>query len=82
MPIPINHQFLESDFFIPNWECETLILGSFNPGCGERTDYFYGRPRNRFWRAMELCAGLENRYFQDNFNRKVSFLTEKKNWMC
>lgn len=39
----IDHQFLESKFFLPNWKIQTLVLGALNPSCGEETDYFYGR---------------------------------------
>jgi len=38
----INHQLLEKDFFIPNWDCKTIVLGTFNPEGGEPVNYFYG----------------------------------------
>lgn len=74
----INHQFLNHGFFLPNWRIETLVLGTFNPECGEITDYFYGRKRNRFWRAIEALAGKENNYFQNNLNRKKNVMEDYK----
>jgi hypothetical protein len=46
-----NHQFLNSKFFFPNWKIQTLVLGTFNPSCGDETDYFYGRCQNTFYRS-------------------------------
>ena len=66
----INHQFLNQAFFFPYWKIDTLVLGTFNPECGEIVDYFYGRSRNRFWRAIEIITGNENYYFQNNFGQK------------
>ena len=77
----INHQFLNQEFFLPNWKIETLVLGTFNPKCGEITDYYYGRNRNRFWRAMENITGNENYYYQNSFERK-KLLMEKYKFGC
>jgi len=66
----INHQFINNEFFLPNWKIETLVLGTFNPKCGEITDYFYGRRRNRFWRVIETLSNQQAFYFQDHYNRK------------
>ena len=74
----INHQFLDNDFFFPNWEIDTLVLGTFNPECGEKTDYFYGRSKNRFWRAIEVITGNENYYFLNSLIRKKKIMIEKK----
>ena len=52
----IKHKFHENP--LPNWECKTLILGTFNPEKGSNADYYYGRLRqtggwsNRFWPAV------------------------------
>ena len=60
----IKHKFYEN--LLPNWECKTLILGTFNPGKGSNADYYYGRIRptggwsNRFWPAV-------NSYILANF---------------
>jgi len=63
MPI-IKHRFYENP--LPNWECKSLILGTFNPEKGSNADYYYGRLRktggwsNRFWPAV-------NSYLEANF---------------
>jgi G:T/U-mismatch repair DNA glycosylase len=72
----IDHQFLNSKFFLPNWKMQTLVLGTFNPSCGEDTDYFYGRCQNNFWRTIEEINNLDYRWFQNNFERKLKFMKE------
>ncbi|HEX9826540.1 MAG TPA: hypothetical protein VGA80_08060 [Flavobacteriaceae bacterium] len=67
----IEHQFLNEDYFLPNWKIETLVLGTFNPNCGERTDYFYGRCRNNFWRIIENLCRIEYMSLQNNFQGKM-----------
>jgi hypothetical protein len=74
----INHQFLNSKFFFPNWKIQTLVLGTFNPSCGEETDYFYGRCQNNFWRTIEEISNLDYRWFQNNFERKLKFMKENE----
>lgn len=77
----VNHQFLNQPWFLPNWECKTLIIGSFNPECGEQTDYFYGRNRNRFWRALAHLQVQPQDYFfhiQEGFARKLTHLQNSK----
>jgi hypothetical protein len=74
----INHQFLNSKFFLPSWKIQTLILGTFNPSCGEATDYFYGRCQNNFWRAIEEMNNLEYHWFQNNLERKLKFMKDNK----
>lgn len=70
----VEHQFLDSEFFLPYWPVHTLVLGTFNPNCGEKTDYFYGRCQNNFWRIIEEIHNLNYRWFQNNFNRKLKFM--------
>ena len=74
----IDHQFLGSKFFLPNWKIQTLVLGTFNPSCGEETDYFYGRCQNNFWRTIEEISNLDYRWFQNNFERKLKFMKENE----
>ena len=74
----INHQFLNSKFFLPDWKIQTLVLGTFNPICGEETDYFYGRCQNNFWRTIEEINNLDYRWFQNNFERKLKFMKENE----
>jgi hypothetical protein len=70
----IEHQFVSSNFFLPTWEIKTLVLGTFNPSCGEKTDYFYGRCQNNFWRTLEEIHDLDYMWFQNNFERKLKFM--------
>jgi len=74
----INHQFLNSKFFFPNWKIQTLVLGTFNPSCGEETDYIYGRCQNNFWRTIEEISNRDYRWFQNNFERKLKFMKENE----
>lgn len=74
----IDHQFLSTKFFLPTWNVETLVLGTFNPSCGEETDYFYGRCQNNFWRTIEEVNNIDHRWFQNNFDRKLRFMKENK----
>jgi hypothetical protein len=76
--IKINHQFLDSNFFLPYWKIKTLVLGTFNPSCGEKTDYFYGRSQNNFWRTIEEINNLDYKWFQNNFERKLKFMKENE----
>jgi len=58
----INHKFLKADFNNPQWQINTLILGTFNPaGSKEYADYYYGRVKesnkrksfsNNFWPSL------------------------------
>lgn len=57
--IEIRHQFENQDWFIPNWKLKILILGTFNPECGHRVEYFYGRKKNQLWPLMSDCLGRE-----------------------
>jgi hypothetical protein len=57
----INHQFLNEEFFIPNWEISHLFLGTFNPEGGDKVNYFYGRKKNQTWKLL-------SEVFEDDFN--------------
>lgn len=39
--------------------CHTLVLGSFPSVLSRANDFYYGNPRNRFWRVMAACLGEE-----------------------
>jgi hypothetical protein len=86
MPI-IQHQFLNQDWFIPNWESQTLIIGSFNPECGEQVDFFYGREKNnKFWRSVAMLLNFQpNHFFQGNAEErlaiKIKYL-QSLGWGC
>lgn len=82
----IKHKFYETP--LPTWECNTLVLGTFNPEIGSEADYYYGRIRptggwsNRFWPAIN--SYLINCYpeFQlakpHDLDSKVKIMTEFK----
>jgi len=50
---------------LPNWKCNTLIIGTFNPDAifhpYNEANYFYGRRRNYFWKLISrfLCCPNE-----------------------
>jgi G:T/U-mismatch repair DNA glycosylase len=74
----IEHQFIKEEYFFPNWNIETLILGTFNPKCGEKVDYYYGRCRNNFWRIFEEISNLDYMYFHNNYERKAEYMGKYK----
>lgn len=37
--------------------CRALVLGSFPSVLSRETDFYYGNPRNRFWRVLSACLG-------------------------
>ncbi len=45
----VEHQFLNEQFFQPNWKVDYLFIGTFNPIGGEKVNYFYGRKTNFTW---------------------------------
>ena len=50
----INHQFLNSEFFIPHWPIKYLFIGTFNPTGGEKVKYYYGREKNQTWKVLSI----------------------------
>jgi len=77
----VNHQLLEKDFFIPNWDCSTIILGTFNPVGGTNVNYFYGRESNYFWKAISLIDKKKEDYYHSCIreNRDDHFKLMKDN---
>ena len=71
--LKINHQFLNEDFFVPNWEISYLFLGTFNPEGGDKVNYFYGRKKNKTWNLL-------SEIFEEDFNPEEfeTFLTKLK----
>lgn len=57
--IEIRHQLESKDWFIPDWKLRVLILGTFNPECGDPVHYFYGRKKNQLWSLVSCCIGRE-----------------------
>ena len=37
----------------------TLVLGSFPSALSRTNEFYYGNPRNRFWRVIAACLGEE-----------------------
>lgn len=63
-------------------EIKTLVLGSFNPynpNPNKNVDYYYGRERNGFWKAIAriLKKSSEN-YYLDSLGRKRDIMDEFK----
>ena len=62
-----QHRFLglhNKNSLLPDWEFDTLIIGTFNPNWnfskGQNADYFYGRTsRNYFWDVLPQVFGAE-----------------------
>ena len=73
----IQHQFLDSDIFVPNWEINTLFLGTFNPICGEPLDYYYRRKSNGFWKIIKHFDS-QNEFDFTNFEDLKKFMTLKR----
>ena len=57
--IEIRHQFENEDWFVPDWKLRVLILGTFNPECGDPVAYFYGRKKNQLWHLVSYYRGIE-----------------------
>ena len=52
--------------------CNTLILGSFNPNnTGNNTDFYYGRCSNYFWKIIAEIEQKNEQYYCNNIQRKV-----------
>lgn len=52
--IKVKHGFLDHKI---NPDAETIIIGTFNPGCLCNIDFFYSGPRNRLWRLLPQAFG-------------------------
>jgi hypothetical protein len=70
----INHQLINENFFIPNWEVKYLLLGTFNPEGGDPVAYFYGRNRNKTWELLSDIFNVELHPNNDNFFELVQSL--------
>jgi hypothetical protein len=73
----ITHQFLAKPYFLPNWEVDTLFIGTFNPSCGTPLDYYYQRKFNGFWKILKYYD-LNNSYDFSNFEDLKSFMCLKR----
>lgn len=70
----INHQFLNTEKFIPQWTVKFLFLGTFNPKGGAVLDYYYRRPLNGFWKILKLYFDPYNKFPIDTFKELVTFM--------
>ncbi len=50
-----------------------FILGTFNPKTHDGSDFYYGRPRNFFWRIISAIFGVEDLRSADK-ETKIRFL--------
>lgn len=66
----IKHKF--RNHIVSN-DTEILILGTFHPDIANSADFFYGRPRNYFWKILPICLGASD--------LKSVKLEEKKEFM-
>lgn len=86
--MPCTHKFFGHqnhlpgvDGLLPNWPVDTLIIGTFNPenawAPNNDAEYFYGRPRNYFWRILPRFAGEPSIHRLD-VHSQIDFLQRKK----
>ena len=82
MTITIEHKFI--DFLEPDWNFETLYVGTFNPRIYDKKneknntiDFFYGRPKNLFWEVMPKVHNKSS-LIRANKQTKINFLKENK----
>jgi hypothetical protein len=77
----INHLSGENGL-IPNWEIETLFIGTFNPSIEWNTNnnaaYFYGRSRNNFWKLLSEFSCNQIPIERNNYDSMINFLKQKK----
>ena len=70
----INHQFLNTERFIPQWPVKFLFLGTFNPQGGAVLDYYYRRPLNGFWKILKLYFDPYNTFPINTYEGLVTFM--------
>lgn len=75
------NQIVPEATFLPSWEIETLIIGTFNPqnefAPANLANYYYGRTRNYFWRAVPKFA-CEEEINSLNVPLQIKFLKNQK----
>jgi hypothetical protein len=85
--MPCNHKFfghplhlVGQNGLLPNWEAETLIIGTFNPSNewvpDNQADYFYGRS-NFFWKVLPVFA-CEEVINNNNVIEQIDFLQRNR----
>jgi G:T/U-mismatch repair DNA glycosylase len=80
----IKHQSIELNWIHPNelLNPKTLVLGSFNPfeNIENKTDYYYGREQNYFWKTIAVAIKEEENYFFDKakgYQRKIEIMEKR-----
>ncbi len=73
----IIHQFAKEEFYFPNWKTKFLFIGTFNPICGEKVDYYYRRKYNGFWKILEKY-NPNLKFDFSTFNGIRKFMIKKK----
>lgn len=86
--MPCSHKFFGRENhlagengLLPNWEADTLIIGTFNPSNDwvedNEANYFYGRESNYFWDILPRFADGANIDKQDVL-AQLDFLRTKR----
>ena len=63
----IKHQLLINQHYIPSWDINYLLVGTFNPSGGEQVNYYYGRKTNMTWKLISTIFGEEINPNNSNF---------------
>jgi hypothetical protein len=63
----IKHQLLINQNYIPSWDINYLLVGTFNPSGGEQVNYYYGRKTNMTWKLISTIFGEEINPNNSNF---------------
>ena len=67
MTTTIQHQLTTNQHFIPSWDINYLLIGTFNPSGGEQVNYYYGRKTNMTWKIISTIFGEEINPNNSNF---------------
>jgi hypothetical protein len=63
----IHHQLPN---LLPNYPTKILLLGTFNPKCGEQVIVHYGRSRNQTWTVLSAIL-------KENFDPNITSIHQK-----
>lgn len=63
----IQHQLTANQYYIPSWDINYLLVGTFNPSGGEQVNYYYGRKTNMTWKLISTIFGEEINPSNSNF---------------
>lgn len=68
------HQFINRNYYVPDWPLCHLFLGTFNPSYGRQVKYYYGRCENRTWDLLSDVFGIELYPTSDEFLDRLKTL--------